>query len=128
MLPTTKSQNVFTADVAGKEVTLTISSQASDLLDARPEPIVAEAEILFSCLIRKELSFREASPDRLSWPVTDQIHVSVRPVLYEMCLPEDGGPEPKIVDFAVADIAALIPKSFDLDVAGGELTGTFTLG
>ena len=36
--------------------------------------------------------------------------------------------EPKIVDFAVADVAALIPKTLQIELQDGELTGTFELG
>ncbi len=98
------------------------------MLREREAPIVAEAEILFSCLIRKRLSFREALPDLLSWPVSDDLHVSVRPVLYELCRPEEDANEPSLIDFAVADIAALVPKSIHIELTDGELTGTFELG
>ena len=105
-----------------------MSSEAASAVSNRATPLVAEAEILFSCLIRKRLRFHDASPDLLSWPIADHLHVSVRPVLYELCRPEDGATEPNIIDFAVADIAVLVPKSIHIELEDGELAGTFELG
>lgn len=128
MLRTKRPVSTLTTEIAGKSVTVTMSPDAADVLRDRNEPLVAEAEILFSCLIRKRLRFRDASPDLLSWPIADNLHLSVRPVLYERCRPEDGATEPNIIDFAVADIGALIPKSIHIELEHGELTGTFELG
>ena len=128
MLRTKRPVSTLTTEIAGKSVTVTMSSEAADVLRDRDVPLVAEAEILFSCLIRKRLSFRDASPDLLSWPIADNLHVSVRPVLYELCRPEAGATEPNIVDFPVADIAALVPKSIHIELQDGELAGTFELG
>lgn len=118
----------LSAKVGGKQITVSISPEVAAILAHRQVPLVADAEILFSCLVRKRLTFRDASPDLLSWPINDDLHVSVRPVLYELCHPEDGGSEPKIVDFAVADIEALIPQALRIKLEDGELTGTFDLG
>jgi hypothetical protein len=128
MLRTRKPPVTFVADVAGKQVTVSISPEVEANLAHRVVPLVADAEILFSCLIRKRLMFRDASPDVLSWPITDNLHLSVRPVLYELCRPDDGESEPNLVDFAVVDIAALVPKAFHIDLEDGQLTGTFDLG
>ncbi|MBK5266311.1 MAG: hypothetical protein JJE47_02670 [Acidimicrobiia bacterium] len=128
MLKTKVPVETMSAEIARKSITVTMSSEASEFLRDRDVPLVAEAEILFSCLIRKRLTFRDTSPDLLSWPITENLHVSVRPVLYELCRPENGESEPNLVDFAVADIAALVPKSFHIDIADGQLTGTFELG
>lgn len=128
MLRTKPAPVTLAADVVGKQVTVSISPEVEAILAHRIVPLVADAEILFSCLIRKQLSFRDASPDLLSWPITDNLHVSVRPVVYELCLPEDGEQEPNLVDFAVVDIAALVPKAFHIDLEDGRLTGTFELG
>ncbi len=128
MLRTKRPVSTLTTEIAGKSVTVTMSSDAADVLRDRDVPLVAEAEILFSCLIRKRLSFREPSPDLLSWPIADNLHVSVRPVLYELCSPEAGATEPNIIHFAVADIGALVPKSIHIEMEDGELAGTFELG
>lgn len=113
---------------AGRSISLALSACAQEQLAIRAEPLVAEAEILFSCLVRKQLTFRDTSPDLLSWPVTEGLHLAVRPVLYEMCLPEGGSAVPEIVDFPVHDIVALIPKTFEVDFQDGSFTGSFTLG
>ena len=128
MLRTKRPVSTLTTQIAGKSVTVTMSSEASEFLRDRDEPLVAEAEILFSCLIRKRLTFREASPDLMSWPIANNLHVSVRPVLYELCRPEVGATEPNLIDFPVADIAALVPKSNHIELYDGELSGTFDLG
>lgn len=127
-MPTKSPNNSVQVETAGRTISVSVSDAAERHLRSRLAPLVAEAEILFSCLLRKRLTFRDASPDLLSWPVSEQLHVAVRPVLYEMCLPESGGTEAEIVDFAVEDVATLIPKSFQIDYVGGELTGDFTLG
>lgn len=113
---------------AGRTVSLAVSAAAREALSVRMEPLVAEAEILFSCLVRKQLTFRNASPDLLSWPVAEGLHVAVRPTLYEMCLPDDGGAVPQVVDFPVDDLASLIPKSIEIDYRDGCWTGSFMLG
>jgi hypothetical protein len=128
MLRTRGPVTTLTAEISGKLVTVTMSPEAFEILPDRQVPLVAEAEILFSCLIRKRLTFRNASPDLLSWPISDNLHVSVRPVLYELCRPEDGSTEPNMIDFPVADIGALVPKSIHIELVHGELTGTFELG
>jgi len=128
VIRTKKPTESVRVEAAGRTIALHLSAEAERHLRSRSVPLVAEAEILFSCLVRKQLTFRDASPDLLSWPVSDLLHVAVRPVRYEMCLPEGGGTEPDIVDFAVEDIAALIPKSFEIDYVDGEWSGYFALG
>ena len=68
------------------------------------------------------------TPDLLSWPVTEGLHLAVRFVLYEMCLPEGGSAVPEIIDFPVDDIVALIPKACEVDFQDGSFSGSFTLG
>lgn len=107
---------------------MAVSAAAQEALSVRMKPLVAEAEILFSCLVRKQLTFRDASPDLLSWPVAEGLHLAVRPTLYEMCLPDDGGDVPQVVDFPVDDLVSLIPKSIEIDYRDGCWTGSFMLG
>ena len=119
-------RRTIAARVADREINITLSPAAAQKLATRSTPLVAEAEIMFSCLIRKRLTFRDASPDLLSCPVDDHLHVAVRPVRYELCLPEGGGTVPAEVEFGVADLVGLLPAAIDIDVAGTEWTGHFS--
>ena len=119
-------RRTIAARVADRQISITLSPAAAQGLATRTTPLVAEAEIMFSCLIGKRLIFRDASPDLLSWPVHDSLHVAVRPVRYELCHPDGGGTVPAEVEFAVADLIGLLPASFDIDVADTEWTGSFS--
>lgn len=121
----TRRHTDLTVDIADRRVTVTLTDAARAALAGRSTPLVAEAEVLFSCLIRKRLTFRDHDADQLSWPVSDDLHVAVRPVLYELCKPEPDASEPPIVDFVVDDITALLPGSITVDHVDGAWTGSF---
>ncbi len=121
----TRKHTELAAEIAHRRVTVTLTDAAQAALADRTKPLVAEAEVLFSCLIRKRLTFRDHDADQLSWPVSDVLHVAVRPVLYELCKPEPGATEPPIVDFVVDDITALLPGSITIDHVDGAWTGSF---
>ena len=63
MARTKQLTETLDAQVAGKQVSVSMSTEVAAILENRAVPLVADAEILFSCLVRKRLTFRDASAD-----------------------------------------------------------------
>jgi len=117
----------FQAVIENKPVSVEITAAAQAALKQRKLPLYLEMELYFSCLIRKALRFHEENIHNALNPVavTDNLFLSFRPVMTEVCKVEKGSGAPPVTDFPLAKIAPYVPKWVSLDYRGGEWSGEF---
>jgi hypothetical protein len=110
--------------ISGKTVEVTISSAAEKALSNRGALLVAEMELYFSCLIRKQVRFRDEA-DEQSVSVMDNLSVRFRPVMTESCNVSGDGEAPPLTDFPIARQEPYIPNWLKIDYKNSDWLGEF---
>lgn len=107
-----------------RPVRIELTAAAERALAARATPLTAEMELYFSCLIRKQVRFRESPvPDAVRAGV--QLYVCFHPVMTERCGVDYEGDEPPLTDFPIARPEAFVPAWLRIDYHGGRWQGEF---
>ena len=112
--------------VGDRSLDVELSSAAGSHLARRDRPLLAELEILFSCLVRKQVNFRDLTDDDEAVFISDKLSIIVRPVLFELCAKDEGESHPPIVDMPAVDVSRLIPHHLTIDFVDGEWSGSFS--
>ena len=112
--------------VGDRSLDVELSSTAGRHLARRDKPLLAELEILFSCLVRKQVNFRDLTEDDEAIFISDKLSIIVRPVLFELCAKGESESHPPVVDMPVVDVSRLIPHHLTIDYVDGEWTGSFS--
>ena len=110
--------------IQGKNVTISLSKAAEKALLSRNKALVAEMELYFSCLIRKQVRFKDKS-ERDLINVTGQLAVCFRPVMTKTCGIDYDGNEPPVTDFPIKNPASFIPHWLKIDFKHNEWIGEF---
>ncbi len=118
-----------TVEILGKTVQVEWSRAAEKALDQLEQPLLVEMELLFSCLIRKAVRFRqEADPEKFVL-VTPKLKVRFRPVMTKVCrLSDIGEGVTPLQDFPIKKPAAFVPRLLALDFVQGQWRGEFQIG
>jgi hypothetical protein len=116
-----------TIEIDGRKLEVTLSRTASAALAQRDTPLLAEMELYFSCLIRKQVRFRDAG-DETATPFNEQLHIRFRPVMTRACGKDYEGDEPPLTDFPIAKTQAYVPHWIRIDFVRGEWVGEFGYG
>lgn len=115
-----------TIQLLDKPVLLKISSNAERLLPYRDQPLFVEMELYFSCLIRKQVSFRKSMNCDIKTTINDQLTIGFRPVMTEICSVGSCNSEPPpVTDFPIVKAERYIPHWLTLDYNGEEWVGEF---
>ena len=109
----------------GHVVNVTISDPALVELAQRMEPLTAEMELYFSCLIRKKVRFYEQRRSDDCVNVMENLDVQFRPVMTAVCGRDYEGDEPPLTDFPIAKPDAFVPHWLSIDFKHGEWLGEF---
>ncbi|MHB1677030.1 MAG: hypothetical protein ACYCSS_05770 [Sulfuriferula sp.] len=120
---------IKTIEILGKEVRVEWSNAADKALNKLEKPLLVEMELLFSCLIRKAVRFRQdADPENFVF-VTPRMKVRFRPVMTKVCLLSDiGEGVTPLQDFPLKKPAAFVPKQLFVDFRNGLWSGEFQIG
>lgn len=110
--------------IQGKTVDVTLSNAAINALSKRNSKLVAEMELYFSCLIRKQVRFKE-NLDGETVDVTEQLAVRFRPVMTKACGIDYEGEEPPLTDFPIKKSQSFIPHWLKVDFKNNKWTGEF---
>ena len=110
--------------IQSKTVTVSLSNAAEKALASRQSTLVAEMELYFSCLIRKQVRFKE-NLDGDVINVTEKLAVRFRPVMTKVCGTDYEGDEPPLTDFPNKKPEAFIPHWLKIDFKKGEWVGEF---
>ncbi len=84
-----QSMKKQTIEMMGKQIQVEITKKAAQQLSNRLNPLFIEMELYFSCLLRKEIRIRESVRDQIDEAFTaqlsDNLHISFRPVMTKTC-------------------------------------------
>jgi hypothetical protein len=108
----------------GKTLQVTLSPAAQRALAGRSTPLLAEMELYFRCLIRKQVRFHDqASDDAVA--VNDQLQVRFHPVMSQVCSVEDNLDGPPLADFPIVRQERFSPQWLTIDYRDGHWQGQF---
>jgi hypothetical protein len=116
-----------TIQLYGKLVRVELSAAAERALAKRTEPLYAEAQLIFGCMVAKRVWFRdEANKDAV--PVSPKLSVWFRPARYEKaCSFDDIDSGAVASDFPmVVDRMRFVPDVVHIDYHAGKWAGDFT--
>ena len=111
-------------EIRGKKVAVFLTRAATNALAQRENTLVAEMELYFSCLIRKQVRFRENLEGELV-KVTDQLAVRFRPVMTAACGIDYEGDEPPLTDFPIKKPESFVPHWLKIDFKNNAWKGEF---
>ena len=107
-----------------KTLEVHITRAAERALAARAMPLMAEMELLFSCLIRKRVRFSEQVADDATL-ASERLAVRFRPVMTRVCNVAEVGGTPPLDDFPITDPKPYVPRWLSIDFRKGAWTGDF---
>lgn len=115
-----------TVQLGHRDVRLQLSRAAEDALARRHEPLIAEMELYFSCLIRKRVRFPEQPhADALCATVSNDLVICFRPVMTRACSIQEAAGKPELDAFPIRRPDAFIPKSLSLDFRHDTWSGEY---
>jgi hypothetical protein len=114
-----------TIDIEGKPVNIKTSAAADRALNRRGRPLLAEMELYFSCLVRKQVRFHDAGSYDNEVSVGEVLSVRFRPVMTAKCGIDYEGDEPPLADFPIVKTRPYVPNWLRIDYKGGEWVGEF---
>jgi hypothetical protein len=106
-----------------KSVEVKLSSAAQRALAQRDRPLVAEMELLFSCLLRKRVHFGDEMAQATS--AGDRLAIRFRPIMTRHCTVAGGGEAPPSDDFPIANPRPYVPNWLTIDFRNGQWAGDF---
>ncbi len=117
-------------ELLGKSVDVTLSENARNALSRRIKPLAVEMELYFSCLIRKQVRFTDASVNANETPslearLNDRMRIRFRPVMTKVCGKDYEGDEPPLTDFPITNTKAYIPHWLRIDYRKNTWVGEF---
>lgn len=110
--------------LANKPVAIRLSASARQALAERRIPLLAEMELLFSCLIHKRVRFGDLK-DEAAVRASDRLAVRFRPVMTRACALADLADSPPLEDLALANPGPYVPRWLSIDFRRGQWLGEF---
>lgn len=108
-----------------KAVALTLTPAANAALQQRQQPLYAEMELYFSCMIRKKVRFYEQASGVEYQMAANNLRLGFRPVMTQQCsIHETDGPPP-VTDFPIVKAENFIPHWVRIDFVNGKWCGEF---
>lgn len=116
-----------TIHLHGKPVRVELSAAAERALVRRSEPLFAEVQLIFGCMIAKRVWFRDEAVEN-AVPVNSKLSVWFRPARYEKaCSFDDIDNGAEASDYPLAvDRRRFVPDLLFIDYRNGKFSGDFT--
>ncbi len=116
-----------TVQIYDKPLDVELSPGAIAALANRERPLLAEMELYFSCLVRKQILFRESDSGAAGQvAVTSGLNVCFQPVMTQSCNVEEvAGNAPPVTAFPIANPAAFVPHWLHIDYRQDRWLGEF---
>ena len=117
-------------ELRGKPLTVSWTKRADRALAQRGQPLLAEMQLYFSCVVKKRVLFHEATlgDEVETLAVNDQLHVAFRPVEANSCDPVEFAKNyPVKRSFESKGASKMHPKSISVDFKKGRWIGEFTI-
>lgn len=114
----------------GRPLRVEFTPQAQVAAAALQSPLTVEAELYFSCMIRKAIRFRHGNPDDTlptgsHAPLLDHLTLQFRPVTTQHCQIEVGAGAPPLETMPVTRPRAFVPRWVSIDFHHGDWLGEF---
>lgn len=109
----------------GKALQIRLSPSAERALAARNKPLLAEMELYFSCLIRKQVRFHETPTNADTVAANKNLHVRFHPVMSQACSIKDNPEGPPLSDFPIVSGERFSPRWLEIGFINGEWQGDF---
>lgn len=106
-----------------KSLEVRLTAAAKKALARRTTPLVAEMELLFSCLLRKRVHFGESVEH--ATPVDAHLSVRFKPIMTRRCSVAEGGASPPSEGFPLENPRPYVPNWLSIDYRGGKWVGNF---
>ena len=118
---------IVTIQLHGKPVRVELSAAAERALSKRANPLFAEVQLIFGCMIAKRVWFRDEAVEN-AVSVNSKLNVWFRPARYaKACSFDDIDNGAGASDYPVAgDRGRFVPDLLSIDYRGGKFTGDFT--
>ena len=114
-----------TIAILNKPVRVEWSESAEAALARLAEPLSAEMELYFSCLLRKKVRFGAAAHSSVFVPVSPRLQVAFRPVMTKACQVGGEYDTAPLEDFPIVKPAAFVPRWLKIDHRHGQWEGEF---
>ena len=105
--------------VSGKEIEILCSARANKALSQRDQPLVAELELAFACIARKQVRFHDTPPGKEVIGVNEKLALLITAIIQNTCEVVDGKTVPKTTG------RNFMPKWVRIDFAKGEWVGDY---
>lgn len=112
-------------EIQGKSVAVEVTDKAAAELRNRNQTLLAECELYFSCLIRKQVRFRETDIPENATSITDNLVCVFHPVMTRACGKDYEGDEPPLTDFPIENSRPYVPRWVKIDYSSGQWHGEF---
>lgn len=106
-----------------KSLEIRLTTAAQKALALRDTPLVAEMELLFSCLLRKRVHFGESLNE--TTPAGDHLAVRFKPIMTRRCSVAEGGASPPSESFPLENPRPYVPNWLAIDYRRGQWVGNF---
>lgn len=106
-----------------KTLDIRLTHAAQKALALRDRPLVAEMELLFSCLLRKRVHFGDSAEQ--STPVNERLAVRFKPIMTRRCSVAEGGASPPSESFPLENPRPYVPNWLAIDFRRGKWVGDF---
>lgn len=106
-----------------KTLEIRLTSAAAKALSRRASPLVAEMELLFSCLLRKRVRFGDCTENATA--VDARLSVRFTPIMTRRCSVSEGGATPPSEGFPLENPRPYVPNWLAIDYRRGEWVGEF---
>lgn len=116
----------YSVSLQGRQVQVELSRRAEKALNARNQPLIAVAHLIFGCMVAKRVWFKD-SVDADVVAVNDKLGLTFNTVRYAVCSLDliDGGAIPE--DFPmVIEKNRFVPDVIRIDYRRKAFTGEFT--
>ena len=114
----------------GKPLTVSWTRRAERQLSSRSQPLLAEMQLYFSCVVKKRVLFHETAPgDEMEWlAINDQLQIAFRAVESNSCDPvEFAANHPVRREFESLGAVKMHPSTLQLDYKSGAWVGEFSV-
>ncbi|HQU14492.1 MAG: hypothetical protein B7Z66_02500 [Chromatiales bacterium 21-64-14] len=113
-----------TVQLFDRPVRLVLTPSAERAATERAAPLIAEMELLFSCMVAKRFHFHEAEPDAAAVAVSPMLHLAFRATVASTCDVGEGKPL-RHDSTPLPDPRPYVPKWCRIDWANGSWHGEF---
>lgn len=129
--PTPSHQGAFkgTGVIHGKSLNIELTARATEALNKLSAPVIADMELYFSCLIRKQVLFNERpenhKPSNDLAHILENLYVRFRPVSTAECRIADVQGKPPVKTMPIEKPERFVPDWLKIDFRRGQLLGEY---